>query len=112
MLGMRAGLARNFFLSLFAAGLAACGQVDTTTNPGDNPSSVPPTITTQPAAQSVTEGQTATFTVEASGTTPLSYQWHKDGSAIAGATGASLVVAATASDNGAMFAVTVTNPAG
>ena len=112
MLGMRAGLARNFFLSLSAAALAACSQVDTTTNPGDNPSSVPPTITSQPAAQSVTEGQTATFTVEASGTTPLSYQWHKDGSSIPGATQASLAVTTTASDNGAMFAVTVTNPAG
>jgi hypothetical protein len=112
MLGMRAGLARSVFLSLIAAALAACGQVDTSTNPGDNPSSVPPTITTQPAAQSVTEGETATFTVAASGTTPLSYQWNKNGSTIPGATGTSLVVASTASDNGAMFAVTVTNPAG
>jgi len=37
-------------------------------------SAAPPTITTQPANQTVTAGQTATFTVVASGTAPLSYQ--------------------------------------
>ena len=37
-----------------------------------------PAITTQPAAQSVTEGQTATFSVIATGTS-LKYQWKKGG---------------------------------
>ena len=36
-----------------------------------------PTITTQPTSQTVTEGETATFTVVASGTEPLSYQWQQ-----------------------------------
>ena len=36
---------------------------------------VPPEITMQPTDQAVTEGQTATFAVEASGTEPVSYQW-------------------------------------
>src|SRR5205085_7228168 len=36
---------------------------------------VAPTITTQPASQTVSAGQTATFTVTAAGTAPLSYQW-------------------------------------
>src|SRR6266404_3744146 len=40
---------------------------------------VAPTITTQPANQTVTAGQTATFTVVATGTAPLSYQWQKNG---------------------------------
>ncbi len=40
---------------------------------------VPPTITRQPAPQSVQPGGAATFTVEAAGTPPLSYQWLKDG---------------------------------
>src|ERR1700722_7796125 len=48
-----------------------------------------PTITAQPANQTVTAGQTATFTVAATGTAPLSYQWQKNGSAISGATAAS-----------------------
>ena len=36
-----------------------------------------PTITVQPTSQTVTEGETATFTVEATGTKPLSYQWQQ-----------------------------------
>ena len=44
---------------------------------------VAPSITTQPANQTVTAGQTATFSVVASGTAPLSYQWQKNGAAIA-----------------------------
>ncbi len=51
-----------------------------------NASAVAPTITTQPASQTVTAGQTATFNVAATGTAPLSYQWKKNGTAISGAT--------------------------
>ncbi len=40
-----------------------------------NASDVAPSITAQPTNQTVTAGQTATFTVTASGTSPLSYQW-------------------------------------
>jgi PQQ enzyme repeat len=72
-----------------------------------------PKITTQPANQTVAVGKQASFTVVASGTAPLSYQWRKNGVAIAGATAASYTTPATVStDNGAQFAVTVTNAAG
>ena len=47
------------------------------------------TITTQPSNQSVPVGQAATFTVVATGTVPITYQWSETGSTIAGATGAS-----------------------
>ncbi len=74
---------------------------------------VAPTITTQPADQSIRAGQTATFSVVASGTAPLSYQWRKNGAAIAGATSASYTTPAeTTTDSGATFAVVVTNSAG
>src|SRR6266480_3040768 len=43
---------------------------------------VAPTITTQPASQTVSAGQTTTFTVTATGTAPLSYQWQRNGTAI------------------------------
>src|SRR5919109_384593 len=36
---------------------------------------VAPTITKEPANQTVTAGQTAAFTVTATGTAPLGYQW-------------------------------------
>jgi chitodextrinase len=74
---------------------------------------VAPSITTQPANQSVSEGQTATFAVTASGTAPLGYQWRRGSTNISGATSASYTTPATqASDNGATFSVVVSNSAG
>jgi hypothetical protein len=74
---------------------------------------VAPSITTQPASQTVTAGQTASFSVAATGTVPLSYQWRKNGTAISGATSSSYTTPATTSaDNGAQFTVVVTNTAG
>jgi predicted extracellular nuclease/uncharacterized protein YjiK len=39
-----------------------------------------PTITTQPASQTIASGATATLSVVAGGTTPLSYQWYQGNS--------------------------------
>ena len=73
----------------------------------------PPTITTQPADQTVRVGQKARFSVTATGTAPLHYQWTKNGVNITGATKASYTTPrTTAEDNGALFAVTVSNLAG
>jgi len=73
----------------------------------------PPSIITQPASQTVTAGQTATFTVAATGTAPFIYQWKKNGPAISGATSSSYITPAeTTSDNGAQFNVTVSNSVG
>lgn len=72
-----------------------------------------PAITTQPQSVAVSLGQTATFTVTASSSAALSYQWRKNGTAISGATSASYTTpAAVASDTGARFVVAVTNAAG
>src|SRR5580692_524670 len=78
-----------------------------------NAAAVAPTITTQPANQTVTVGQTATFSVTATGTAPLTYQWQKNSVNISGATAASYTTPATVSgDNGAKFDVIVSNAAG
>ena len=78
-----------------------------------NAAAVAPSITTQPSNQSVTVGQTATFSVIATGTAPLSYQWQKNSANISGATAASYTTPATASgDNAAKFDVIVSNSAG
>ena len=78
-----------------------------------NAAAVVPSITTQPVNKSVTVGQTATFSVTATGTAPMTYQWRKSGTAISGATSSSYTTPATAtSDNGASFSVMVTNSAG
>ncbi|HWT88903.1 MAG TPA: choice-of-anchor D domain-containing protein, partial [Candidatus Angelobacter sp.] len=72
-----------------------------------------PKITTQPANQTVAAGQTATFSVVATGAAPLSYQWSKSGTAIVGATSSSYTTpATTSSDNGSSFVVVVSNSAG
>ncbi|MBO4676201.1 MAG: leucine-rich repeat protein, partial [Oscillospiraceae bacterium] len=76
----------------------------------------PVVITTQPANQSVTAGETATFSVAASGT-GLSYQWQysKDGSTWtnkSGATAASYTVTAKTSYNGMHYRCKVTNEGG
>src|SRR6185436_9689126 len=74
---------------------------------------VAPTITTHPANKTAVVGQTATFSVTASGTSPFTYQWQKNAVNIAGATGASYTTpATTAADNGATFRVVVSNSVG
>ena len=74
---------------------------------------VAPTITTQPANQTVTAGQTATFTVVAAGAAPLTYQWQKNGANLTGATSASYTTpATTTADSGSTFRVVVANTAG
>ena len=73
---------------------------------------VAPSITTQPADRTVNVGQTATFTVAADGTAPLSYQWRKGGVDIPGATSASYTTPPTVlADDGALFDCVVDNPA-
>jgi hypothetical protein len=73
---------------------------------------IAPTITTQPKSVTVTAGQTATFSVTANGTATLTYQWSKNGTAISGATSASLVIASAQAANAGSYTVTVTNSAG
>ena len=78
-----------------------------------NAAAVAPTITTQPVSQTVTAGQTATFSVVAGGTAPLSYQWQKNAVNIAGATASSYTTPVTATtDSGSTFDVVVSNTAG
>ncbi len=78
-----------------------------------NPAALPPSITTQPASETVTAGQSATFTVTASGTAPLSYQWQKNKTNITGATSSSYTTpATTTADNNSTFDVVVSNSAG
>jgi photosystem II stability/assembly factor-like uncharacterized protein len=76
-------------------------------------SATAPSITTQPANQTVTVGASATFTVAASGTAPLSYQWYRNGTAIPGANAASFTINnVQLADDGALFRVVISNGAG
>jgi hypothetical protein len=92
--------------------VAACGDGSSNNSAGQAQTTAP-TITTGPLSQNVTLGQTATFSVVAAGTAPLSYAWQRNGTAISGATATSYTTPATTlADNDATFQVTVTNTAG
>src|SRR5260370_12399991 len=80
---------------------------------GDPSRATAPSISAQPVNQVVAIGTTATFAAAASGTAPLSFQWQKNGSNIAGANASSYTTPATSSgDNGSTFDVIVSNSAG
>jgi len=72
-----------------------------------------PGITSHPANRTVTVGQSAQFSVTASGTGPFTYQWQRNGGNINGATGPSYTLTnAQLVDSGARFRVNVANSAG
>ncbi len=102
----------TFCLSITVAFLAGCG----TSNPGSgktNSTPVAPTISTQPLNQTVTVGQPASFSVQAAGTAPLTYQWQKNSAVISGGNSATYSTPATAlTDSGSLFSVVISNAAG
>jgi len=80
-----------------------------------NPATVAPMITTQPSAQTVNVGESATFHMIATGTPAPTYQWRKDGLAItdnASATTAALTLIRVSSNDTGTYDVVVTNAAG
>ena len=72
----------------------------------------PPAITTQPRSQSVLAGQTATFSVAATGTPPLNYQWFFSGTNISGATTNPFMLANVQLTNAGNYSVVITNLSG
>ena len=75
---------------------------------------VPPSITQQPTNQMVVQGQNATFSVGASGDTPLNYQWRFNGTPAGGASSSSTsyTVTAATTANAGNYDVIVSNTYG
>ena len=71
-----------------------------------------PAITTQPADQTANTGGTATFTIVATGTAPLTYQWRKDGVDLDGETAATLTLDPVATGDAAHYDCVVTSAVG
>ena len=91
----------SFLCSLTISMLAGCGG------------GIPPTISASPKNQTVIAGQTASFSVTATGTGSLSYQWYRNGELVSGADSPTYAIAETsASDDGAVFTATVSNSSG
>ena len=72
----------------------------------------PPTIVTSPAGANVAAGGSLTFSVGATGTTPFSYQWRKNGANLNGETRAVLTLSNIETANAGTYSVVVTNAAG
>ncbi|MFO1152694.1 MAG: LamG-like jellyroll fold domain-containing protein [Rhodospirillales bacterium] len=72
-----------------------------------------PAITSQPQSATVSVGQSAIFSVTASGSSPISYQWQRNNSNVGGATSSSYTTPATAAaDSGTTYRVIVSNTTG
>jgi hypothetical protein len=108
-------LALQVTIFLAAISLAGCAGLASggSSNTSGGAKSTAPSIVTQPANATVTAGQTASFSVTASGTAPLFYQWQRNNTNISGANTASYSTPATATtDSGSTFHVIVSNAAG
>jgi len=73
---------------------------------------IPPYLTAQPQAQTVSQGNSATFCVAAAGTLPLNYQWRFNGSNIAGATKSCYTRSNVQTNDAGTYSVVVANLAG
>jgi aryl-phospho-beta-D-glucosidase BglC (GH1 family) len=76
------------------------------------PVAVAPAITAQPSSQTTAAGNSVSFSVSATGTAPLSYQWYKETAAVAGATSDSYTLASPSSQDAGSYSVTISNSAG
>ena len=73
---------------------------------------LPPVITSQPTPQTVLAGGTASFSVTATGTAPLAYQWRFNGTNLAGATNTSHAIVNAQTSHAGSYSVVVSNPYG
>jgi hypothetical protein len=99
-------------LTATCVSLFACGYAGTPPGFKTDPSATAPTITQQPASQSVTAGQSATFSVMATGTAPFAYQWYMNGAASGSNSNTFSVAQIATGQTGAQIYVIVTNAAG
>jgi endonuclease/exonuclease/phosphatase family metal-dependent hydrolase len=71
-----------------------------------------PAIVSQPQNQTVTNGVNVTFSVNATGTPPLAYQWQLDSTNLPGATSSNLTLTAVTFDQAGFYTVVITNALG
>ncbi len=77
-----------------------------------NPAEAAPTIVAQPVSAAVRMGQQVTLVVQAAGSSPLSYQWQRNGANLPGTTGAELVIRSTTLNDAGEYRVVVSNSRG
>ncbi len=98
------GITADMYTDVFSYQAGIDDVVVSTSNSG-------PSITTQPASQTVNPGANVNFTVVASGPS-LNYQWYFNNSALSGATAATLTLNSVSNANAGSYTVVVTNSFG
>jgi len=98
--------------SLYGRALSA-GEIAAIYNAGHAgkgaPAGTSPSVAAQPADQTVAVGSSASFSVTATGTPTLQYQWSKGATGISGATNATLALSNAQLSDAGIYNVTVTN---
>ncbi|MBI5385955.1 MAG: hypothetical protein HZA90_14850 [Verrucomicrobia bacterium] len=89
----------------------ACYASQTRCSIGTFPSPIAPTITKQPQSRTNIVGTAASFSVIASGTTPLHYQWWLGSSPLGGATNPTYTIASVQTNHAGDYRVVVSNTA-
>ncbi len=105
-----AGLTSTTITSVFGLRPATGSRITTTPSPVVFGGA--PVIATPPTSQIANAGTNVTFSVTATGTAPLSYQWHKDGAVVAGATNGVLSLSGITASSGGNYTVMVSNALG
>jgi uncharacterized repeat protein (TIGR01451 family) len=103
------------YVTTSASGYGAGGTVRydmMTITGGAIPTATAPAIASQPQSQTAIAGSNVTFSVTATGTAPLSYQWKFNNGGIPGATNSTLVLANVTTNQAGSYSVVVTNGAG
>jgi hypothetical protein len=108
-----AAYAGAFYVTIADAFGSATSTVATLTITSNlSPTNKPPGIVTQPGDQTVAAGGTATFTVIAGGTPPLSYQWYFKGTNLWYATNTTLILNDVTPAQAGPYYVTIANAYG
>jgi hypothetical protein len=104
----------NLLLSTLLVGMTlflfACGYAGAP--PTRKPLAGAPAITQQPTSLTVTAGQPAAFSLAATGTDPLAYQWYMNGSATGSNSSTFSIAQTTTAQNDAQIYATVINAEG
>jgi hypothetical protein len=106
----KASFLSSIVLVVLAIGLVACASTSSSGGGGSSPTAAG--ILVAPVNVTVTVGQPATFTVTATGTPPITYQWFNNGADAGTNSNTYVIASATAQDTGAQIKVQVSNNLG
>lgn len=106
------GAAGTYFVRVYETDAPAQSQLYSLSVAITSTGCTGPTVTGNPEGDTMCVNDTITFTVTATGTAPLTYQWRKDGGDIGGATGTSYAIASIAPADAGDYDCVVSNACG